>query len=197
VAEDEIARRTDDALTLVDAQAFRHQPIQCLSHGQKNASPLPGRWYYRPNICCWMNPAGLDPSGRTQMIAIQRIVAQGNHVVISSHDIDLIYEICDAVYVLRRGEMLAYGTPGEVFAQKAQIEQAGLTQPWLVKLHTELGMPLCKSEAEFYTRMRATLRRRHDTGDNVAGNGIRCGQKRAGGGAVSHPVSGWIKDRPL
>ncbi len=48
--------------------------------------------------------AGLDPAGRTQMIAIiRRIVAQGNHVIISSHDIDLIYEISDAVYVLRRG----------------------------------------------------------------------------------------------
>jgi cobalt/nickel transport system ATP-binding protein len=35
------------------------------------------------------------------------------------------------------------------------MEQAGLTQPWLVKLHSELGMPLCKSEAEFL-RMRAT-----------------------------------------
>ncbi len=46
--------------------------------------------------------AGLDPAGRTQMIAIiRRIVAQGNHVIISSHDIDLIYEISDAVYVLR------------------------------------------------------------------------------------------------
>ena len=44
--------------------------------------------------------AGLDPSGRTQMIEIiKRIVAQGNHVVISSHDIDLIYEVSDAVYV--------------------------------------------------------------------------------------------------
>ena len=35
VDEAEIARRVDDALTLVDAQHFRHQPIQCLSHGQK------------------------------------------------------------------------------------------------------------------------------------------------------------------
>jgi len=60
------------------------------------------------------------------------------------------------VYVLRRGELLTAGTPGEVFAQKTQIERAGLTQPWLVKLHTELGMPLCKSEAEFYACMRAT-----------------------------------------
>ena len=158
VAEAEIARRTDDALTLVDAHSFRHQPIQCLSHGQKKRVAIHGALVLQAKYLLLDEPtAGLDPSGRTQMIAIiQRIVAQGNHVVISSHDIDLIYEICDAVYVLRRGERLAYGTPGEVFAQKAQIEQAGLTQPWLVKLHSELGMPLCKSEAEFFTRMRET-----------------------------------------
>ncbi|STU61407.1 ATPase component CbiO of energizing module of cobalt ECF transporter [Klebsiella pneumoniae] len=35
VAEEEIARRVDEALTLVDALGFRQQPIQCLSHGQK------------------------------------------------------------------------------------------------------------------------------------------------------------------
>lgn len=158
VAEDEIARRTDDALTLVDAQGFRHQPIQCLSHGQKKRVAIAGALVLQAKYLLLDEPtAGLDPSGRTQMIAIiQRIVAQGNHVVISSHDIDLIYEICDAVYVLRRGELLIAGTPGEVFAQKTQIERAGLTQPWLVKLHTELGMPLCKSEAEFYACMRAT-----------------------------------------
>jgi cobalt/nickel transport system ATP-binding protein len=34
-----------------------------------------------------------------------------NHVAISSHDIDLIYEVSDAVYVLRRGEVLAHGEP--------------------------------------------------------------------------------------
>jgi cobalt/nickel transport system ATP-binding protein len=178
VAEAEIARRTDDALTLVDAHSFRHQPIQCLSHGQKKRVAIAGALVLQAKYLLLDEPtAGLDPSGRTQMIAIiQRIVAQGNHVVISSHDIDLIYEICDAVYVLRRGEMLAYGTPGEVFAQKAQIEQAGLTQPWLVKLHTELGMPLCKSEAEFLPACgQRTLRRRHDAGDYVAGHGIRRG----------------------
>ncbi|GHK56938.1 hypothetical protein KPZU09_66740 [Klebsiella pneumoniae] len=56
--------------------------------------------------------AGLDPRGRAQMIAIiRRIVGQGRRVVISSHDIDLIYEVSDAVYVLRHGEVLAAGIP--------------------------------------------------------------------------------------
>ena len=50
--------------------------------------------------------------------------------------------------------LLAEGEPGEVFARTALIEQAGLSQPWLVKLHAELGLPLCKTEAEFFRRMR-------------------------------------------
>ncbi len=156
VAEDEIARRIDDALALVDAQHFRQQPIQCLSHGQKKREAIAGAPVLRARYLLLDEPtAGLDPSGRTQMIdIIKRIVAQGNHVVISSHDIDLIYEVSDAVYVLRRGEVLAAGTPGEVFAQRELIEQAGLSQPWLVKLHAELGLPLCKTEADFFRRMR-------------------------------------------
>ena len=156
VAEDEIARRIDDALTLVDAQHFRQQPIQCLSHGQKKRVAIAGALVLRARYLLLDEPtAGLDPSGRTQMIEIiKRIVAQGNHVVISSHDIDLIYEVSDAVYVLRRGEVLAAGMPGEVFAQRELIEQAGLSQPWLVKLHAELGLPLCKTEADFFRRMR-------------------------------------------
>lgn len=161
VPEEEIARRIDDALTLVDAQGFRQQPIQCLSHGQKKRVAIAGALVLQAKYLLLDEPtAGLDPSGRAQMILIiQRIVAQGNHVVISSHDIDLMYEICDAIYVLRHGEVLAQGTPGEVFSQRELILQAGLTQPWLVKLHTELGLPLCKSEAEFFEHMRTTQMR--------------------------------------
>ena len=156
VAETEIARRIDDALTLVDAQQFRQQPIQCLSHGQKKRVAIAGALVLNARYLLLDEPtAGLDPSGRAQMIdIIKRIVAQGNHVVISSHDIDLIYEVSDAVYVLRQGEVLAQGASGEVFAQRELMEQAGLSQPWLVKLHAELGLPLCKTEAEFFRRMR-------------------------------------------
>ena len=127
--EEEIARRVDDALTLVDAQGFRHQPIQCLSHGQKKRVAIAGALVLQARYLLLDEPtAGLDPSGRAQMIdIIKRIADRGNHVAISSHDIDLIYEISDAVYVLRRGEVLAHGEPGEVFARSELMVQAGLT----------------------------------------------------------------------
>lgn len=156
VDENEIARRVEEALTLVDAQHFRHQPIQCLSHGQKKRVAIAGALVLQAQYLLLDEPtAGLDPSGRAQMVdIIKRIVARGNHVVISSHDIDLIYEVSDAVYVLHRGEVLAHGEPAAVFARADVMAQAGLTQPWLVRLHAELGMPLCKTEAAFFNLMR-------------------------------------------
>lgn len=113
VAEEEIARRVDEALTLVDALGFRQQPIQCLSHGQKKRVAIAGALVLQARYLLLDEPtAGLDPRGRAQMIAIiRRIVGQGRRVVISSHDIDLIYEVSDAVYVLRHGEVLAAGIP--------------------------------------------------------------------------------------
>lgn len=113
MAEEEIARRVDEALTLVDAQGFRQQPIQCLSHGQKKRVAIAGALVLQARYLLLDEPtAGLDPRGRAQMIAIiRRIVGQGRRVVISSHDIDLIYEVSDAVYVLRHGEVLAAGIP--------------------------------------------------------------------------------------
>ncbi|MGK4678369.1 cobalt transporter ATP-binding subunit, partial [Salmonella enterica] len=76
-----------------------------------------------------------------------------NHVIISSHYIDLIYEISDSVYVFLQGQIMTHGAPGEVFSCTEAMEQAGLTQPCLVNLHTQLGLPLCKKEPEFFHRM--------------------------------------------
>lgn len=152
MAEEEIARRVDEALTLVDARVSPAAD-QCLSHGQKKRVAIAGALVLQARYLLLDEPtAGLDPRGRAQMIAIiRRIVGQGRRVVISSHDIDLIYEVSDAVYVLRHGEVLAAGDPGEVFACAETMDRAGLTQPWLVKLHSELGLPLCKTEAEFFS----------------------------------------------
>ena len=70
--------------------------------------------------------------------------------MISNADIDLIYEVCDYLYVLlSHGRLLAEGRETDVFQNKAILDEAGLTQPWLVKMHSELGFPLYKTEHAF------------------------------------------------
>ena len=152
VAEDEITRRVNNALALVDAQHFADQPIQYLSFGQKKRVAIAGALVLdAPCILLDEPTAGLDPMGRQHIIEImQRVVAEGKQVVISSHDIDLIYQVCDEVYVLDRGHLLTHGATQDVFLQSDLIKQAGLVQPWLIRLHTEKGLPLYRTEQDFF-----------------------------------------------
>lgn len=152
-SEEEINSRVDEALTLVDAHAFSHQPIQYLSFGQKKRVAIAGALVLEAPCLLLDEPtAGLDPMGREHIIQIlQKIMAKGRQVVISSHDIDLIYQVCDEVYVLEQGRILTSGSVEDVFLQTDLIKKAGLVQPWLVKLHTQKGFPLYRTEDAFFS----------------------------------------------
>jgi cobalt/nickel transport system ATP-binding protein len=152
VPEAVIQQRVHEALALVDASAFQHKPVQYLSYGQKKRVAIAGALVMNADYLLLDEPtAGLDPAGRQQMIhIIDRIVAQGKRVIISSHDIDLIYQVCDYLYVLAQGKLCCAGDERTVFLQKDRVQAAGLVQPWLVKLHTELGFPLYKTEQALF-----------------------------------------------
>ncbi|WII35981.1 ATP-binding cassette domain-containing protein [Paenibacillus thiaminolyticus] len=150
--EEEIAERVNQALATVGAAGFRDKPVQYLSYGQKKRVAIAGALVLDTQWLLLDEPtAGLDPEGRQMMMELIRDLAEaGNKILISSHDIDLIYEICDYVYILKQGRVLAEGAETRVFADAALVQAAGLTQPWLVKLHARMGLPLCKTEDELF-----------------------------------------------
>jgi energy-coupling factor transport system ATP-binding protein len=70
---------------------------------------------------------------------------QGLTVVIVSHNMDDLAEMCDRVLVLNNGHMHAIGTPEEVFADEAAMRAIGLGVPQAVSLANNLngrGIPL-------------------------------------------------------
>ena len=127
VAEEEIARRVDDALTRrcpgVSSPADSvPEPRAEKARGDSRRAGAAGALFTARRA-----DGGARSLGRAQMIdIIKRIADRGNHVAISSHDIDLIYEISDAVYVLRRGKCWRTANRG-VFARSELMAQAGLT----------------------------------------------------------------------
>lgn len=148
----QVQRRTASALRMVDGLGFIDRPVQYLSFGQKKRVAIAGALVLNSDYLLLDEPtAGLDPSGvRHMKSVIDRVVKQGKHVVISSHDIDLIYQVCDYVYVLANGRVALQGAPESVFLDRQSIEQIGLEQPWLVKLHVELGYPLYRNEQQLF-----------------------------------------------
>ncbi len=94
-------------LDIVGAKDFQHKPVQYLSYGQKKRVAIAGALVLDTDWLLLDEPtAGLDPIGKKIMMEIiERLASQGKKILISSHDIDLIYEICDYVYMLKDGSV--------------------------------------------------------------------------------------------
>ncbi|KUI98227.1 ATP-binding cassette domain-containing protein [Vibrio sp. MEBiC08052] len=158
VNETEIQRRVSDALSLVDGQSLIDKPVQYLSYGQKKRVAIAGALVLDSQYLLLDEPtAGLDPTGTRQMKSlIETLASLGKHVVMSSHDINLIYELCDYVYVMADGEVVSEGRPDTIFLDRTAMESIGLAQPWLVQMHQALGLPLFRNEQEMHSHAALT-----------------------------------------
>ena len=95
--------------------------------------------------------SGLDPlSTRAIVKIIKNMHEEGKKIVITSHDMNLIYDICDYVYVLNKGRLINEGNVEEVFISEEIIDKAGLELPWLVKIKKNMNLPLFRKEEDLY-----------------------------------------------
>ena len=96
--------------------------------------------------------AGLDPESTKAIVEIiKSLHNKGKKIVITSHDMNLIYDICDYVYVLNKGKVINEGSTEDVFLNERIINEAGLELPWLVKLNKNMGLPLFRKEEDLYS----------------------------------------------
>lgn len=154
--EDTIKERVECALRKTGAYEFKEKPVHFLSYGQKKRVAMAGVLAMDSDIILLDEPtAGLDPV-MTESVTeiIHKLGEEGKKIVISSHNMDSIYDICDYVYVLSKGKVVGEGSVEEVFTKEELLKEAGLNQPWLVKLHKNLQVPLFKNEEGFYNYWR-------------------------------------------
>lgn len=154
--EDIIKERVEFALRKTGAYEFREKPVHFLSYGQKKRVAMAGVLAMNSDIILLDEPtAGLDPMMTKSVTEIiHKLSADGKKIVISSHNMDSIYDICDYVYVLSKGKVVGEGSVEKVFTKDELLNEAGLNQPWLVKLHKNLNVPLFKNEESFYNYWR-------------------------------------------
>ena len=115
VDEAEIARRVEDALTLVDAQHFRHQPIQCLSHGQKKRVAIAGALVLKARYLLLDEPtAGLDPKERARFRNILSTLSKNRIVILSTHIVSDIESNANQVILLKERKLYRMDTVSNI-----------------------------------------------------------------------------------
>lgn len=152
IGESEINKRVYESLKLVNAVDLIDKPIHFLSYGQKKRIAIASVIAMGNKIILMDEPtAGLDPVNvKSVKETLKKLCEKGVKIIISSHDMDLIYELCDYIYVLNKGKIELEGKFNEVFKNELAIKNAGLDIPWLVKIHKNMKLPLFKKEEDLY-----------------------------------------------
>ena len=128
---EEVERRVDEALTMVGMEQYMDKTPHHLSGGQQKRVAIAGIIAMRPEIMILDEPtAGLDPEGVEKVLSIlNELNNEGMSIVISSHDIEMVNEFAEKIFVLNEGEILESGDKNEIFSNKELLKTAHLKAP--------------------------------------------------------------------
>jgi len=121
-------RAVDYAMEFTLLKDLAHKPIVGLSKGMKQRLCLGRTMIHDPAVLILDEPAaGLDPRARIELREmIGRLAEHGKTVLISSHILTELGEICDSAAIIEAGEVLAHGTIAEIqqmrLSRKAEAE---------------------------------------------------------------------------
>jgi len=108
-------------LELFDLQNLRQQRPYKLSGGQKQRVALARALATKPNILLLDEPlSALDIEMRQ---SLQREILKAHELsgaltILVSHDIDEVYSLANKVMLIKNGEIVNVGTPGEIFSNE-------------------------------------------------------------------------------
>jgi len=135
-------RALREVMGFTKLDGLAEKPIRGLSKGMKQRLCLGRAMIHDPGVLILDEPAaGLDPRARIELRSmIRRLAEFGKTVLVSSHILTELAEMCDRVGIIEQGRLLAVGTVDEIQRGQTQrsevrIRVVGGTQPlvdWLV-----------------------------------------------------------------
>ncbi len=108
--------QVDALLELVELTHKKDVDVQGLSRGMQQRLSLARALVHEPKLLVLDEPAsGLDPRARVELREIIRELSrQGHTILLSSHILSEMQDLCDRIGVIEAGRMLAQGTPKEI-----------------------------------------------------------------------------------
>uniref|UniRef100_UPI00286E4341 ABC transporter ATP-binding protein n=1 Tax=Nocardioides sp. TaxID=35761 RepID=UPI00286E4341 len=102
----------EETLELVEMTERADYKVGGYSYGMRQRLGVAASLLREPQLLVLDEPAnGLDPAGIRDMRAlVKRLAASGLTVLLSSHDMSEVEEICDNVTIMRRGTVAFHGT---------------------------------------------------------------------------------------
>lgn len=126
--KDEVEKRVEDALNKVKIPYLIDKPVYQLSGGEKKLVAIATILSMNPDIILMDEPSvSLDPKNRRNLI---NILNEFDHLkIISSHDLDFIWDTTSRVILMSEGRIVADGPTEEILRDEALLDRYGLEKP--------------------------------------------------------------------
>ncbi len=116
IARTEWTALVDGLLELVDLSVKRTAMVNSLSRGMKQRLSLARALVHDPELLVLDEPAsGLDPRARVELRELLKTLnTMGKTIIISSHILSELEEMCTDVAIMEAGKLLAAGPPRQI-----------------------------------------------------------------------------------
>jgi len=116
-------RQVDEAMDALDIADLADAHPSDLSHGQRKLIGVARALAAQPKLLLLDEPAaGLD-TRESQLLGshLRGFIDLGMSLFLIDHDMGLVLNVCDEIYVLDFGKVIAHGTPAEIRANPAVV----------------------------------------------------------------------------
>jgi len=154
-----------EAMSQTGITGLENRPTHFLSFGQKKRVSIAGVLAMEPAVIIFDEPtACLDPGMALKIMdLLDELSRQGKTIILSTHDVDLVYGWADYTYLLQNGEIIGEGEPQKVFLRRDWLERCHLKSPMVVETHLELtgsgllpvNQPVPRNKEELFQNIRS------------------------------------------
>lgn len=166
ISRDEIMRRVKWALEAVGLEGLETRSPAELSGGQKQRLVLAAGLSMEPELLILDEPTSqLDPVGTAEVLSslIDLKTRYNMTTILTTHASEEVLRVADTVIVLSEGEIVAEGTPREVFSKVKLLDSVGVQVPQMAMLGYKLApdMPVPMSIEEGKSLIIQLLHQKH------------------------------------
>ena len=140
-ADEETARReVERVMEEVGVTAFSDRPAHALSGGQKKQVAIADILVMHPEVMILDEPAAaLDPK-HTRIVEeiIERLTDKGITVLMATHDMDYAFAWADEIILMKDGQVIKEGSPGEVCGDREALERTNLEPPAVLTIYEKM-----------------------------------------------------------
>ena len=139
VPAEEMKKRVEEALKLLDIWQYRDRNPFDLSGGQMQRVAIASVLVMRPDVMILDEPTSqLDPQGSDEVFqAVEKLTNSGITILLIEQKIEKMAAYCDQILLLHKGKQIAFDTPQKVFSLK-NLEEYGILAPAFTRI--------CKAE---------------------------------------------------